>query len=221
MKKLLIVSATTLLTLASATVCSAQESIDDLAEAATEKPAEAPKKKKPRKKLEYKSWAEAVEVAEAWDQPIVVFLSIEDDPLSSRFKMATVGNPVFKEHLILPNAVFYSYAVPAAKSKKRGKAAKNARPKPSMKSIKESEKVAVIRMAGTGESLPFVAVVRPTGRMIECYTPDPNDISFEGLFKSVQAGFQTGRYQLKLNSRVERVLKEEAKKRAKLEKSRR
>ncbi len=221
MKKILTIAAAAFLTFAPHGASRAEEA------AAAENPAgtEQPKKKRPpRKQAEYRSWDQAAAAAEAWGQPIIAYVFVQGDKLGSRYRTATFGNPVFKE-LLMPNAVYYSCAIPQAKAKGRGRgnarADRDAPAKPDRAAIKESEKAAISRIAGEKVPLPVVAVIDPGGKVLGSFMPDAEDLSFTGFVNELKSGFEAGKHALEINRKVQKALDAEAKKRAADEKRKR
>ena len=184
--------------------------------AAGDAAAETPKKKPPRKQPEYKIWEQCVAAAEAWEQPIIAFVGLQGDKNTSKIKMATVNNPVFKE-LVGPNALYYSYMVPAAKPAKGKKVDKNAPVNPDKAAVKESERLAVSQIAAS-DFYPAIAVASPTGKVLGTVTIGVDGMTFGSFVNELKTLFAKGSHELKVNSKVQKAIDAEAKKLAELEK---
>lgn len=185
-------------------------------EAAAEEPAAEAPKKKPRKAPEYKVWDQCVAAAEAWDQPIIAFVGVQGDKNTSKVKMATVGNPIFKE-LVGPNALYYTYMIPAAKPAKGKKVDKNAPAKPDKSAIKDTERVAIGQLA-PNDFFPAIVVASPSGKVLGSVTVGMDGITLGQFVDDLRSYFTQGKYELKVNSKVQKAIDAEAKKLAELAK---
>ena len=79
--------------------CAPAMADDKKADSADTAKAEEPVKKKkkgPAKKPEYFRWNDAAAIAEAWEQPVLVFIDLEDSKECGRVRSATVGHNLFK-----------------------------------------------------------------------------------------------------------------------------
>ncbi len=215
MNKWMIVAASTL-----AFACVETVRAEEAAAENNEPPAETEKpKKKPRKEAEYKSWEKASAVAEAWEQPVVAFVGIQGDKISSRFRTMTVGHPVFKE-LIAKNAVYYTCLIPQVKSKNPGKG-RDLPAKPDFAKIKDSERPILSRLITDKTSLlPVIALFESNGKLIGTLTPDPN-LSLASFIEGFKTGLESGKYPIEITRKAKKLMEADAKKRAAEEKRRR
>ncbi len=214
MKKLNRIALVSLLACATLSYSFAQEADAPAEESAAE--TKQTKKKRPRKKPEYRLWSEASSVAEAWEQPVVAFIGIQGDKVTSRFRMMTVANPAFKE-MLLDNAVCYTYMIPQVEAKKgrRGQRVKKDAPaKPDLTKIKDTERVVVATLASDGAILPMLAILDSNRKELAVCSFDPEDQSLASLVDQVRSAFESGQFKLEVPRKVEKLLKEEAKKRA-------
>ena len=191
-------------------------------------PAEAQKKRPKKDPKGYTNWDKAVEIAEAWEQPVFVFLELKGDKVSGRVKTQIFGNRdcKFIEEFVNPNAVYYHYAVPQVEVKQqRGRnnsKAKDEPPKPDMAAIKASERAMVTRFASGGgkmASLPVVAVVAPGGgRMLGTVTYEDGPTGFGEFVEGLRKAMESGGYKVSVGPKVQKRIDADAKKAAKLKK---
>lgn len=190
---------------------------------ADEKPAapaaaEAPKRKPVKKDPEYMSWEKALAVSTANEQPIVAFIELKGDKACSKVRMATVGNPAFKE-FVKDNCVFYRTGVPQKASRQR--AQKDELPKPDFDAVKASEAKGITLIKGTNQApnFPMIAVLAPGGtKMLGTVVMTADDVSFSSFVKELQSAFERGKIETVISKKVQKALDDEAKKRAALEK---
>ena len=192
------------------------------ADAKAEEPVKK-KKKGPAKKPEYFRWKDASEIAEAWEQPVLVFIDLEDSKECSRVRSATVGHNLFKA-FVKENCVFYRYKVPCVKAKRgRGNRGsnnnKNDAPKPDFESIRESEKKIVNTVLdGKKKSFPGLALLKPGGQMVDLISCDSDEPSLTALVGELKEVFEKGKYDFTVPRPIQKLIDVEAKKRAALEK---
>ncbi len=188
---------------------------------------EAPVKKKkkgPAKKPEYFRWKDAAAVAEAWEQPVVVFVDLEDCKVCSRVRAGTVGNRFFKD-FVKDNCVYYRYKVPRVEVKRgrRNRGSVNKKddlPKPDFEAVKESEK-RIVDMAIEGKSasrFPKILLLKSNGQMIGTVSYDSSEPSFESFIGELKTLFESAKYDIEMPRNIQKLFDAEAKKRAALEK---
>lgn len=187
---------------------------------------EAPVKKKkkgPTKKPEYFRWKDAAAVAEAWEQPVLVFIDLEDSKICSRVRAATVGNRLFKD-FVRENCVYYRYKIPRVEQKRgrrnRGPVKKSDDiPKPDFEAVKESEKRIVDAVLdGKKNNFPGVALFKASGQMLGLVGFDSTEPSLEAFVNELKGEFEKGKYDFTMPKTVQKFLDAETKKRAALEK---
>lgn len=188
---------------------------------------EAPVKKKkkgPAKKPEYFRWKDAAAVAEAWEQPVVVFVDLEDCKISGRVRSATVGNRFFKD-FVKENCVYYRYKVPRVEVKRgrRNRGSVNKKddvPKPDFESVKESEKriVDMVVQGKSGFRFPGIVLLKANGQMIGTVSYDSSEPSFESFIGELKTLFESAKYDIEMPRNIQKLFDAEAKKRAALEK---
>lgn len=181
------------------------------------------KKKGPTKKPEYFRWKDAAAVAKAWEQPVLVFVDLEDSKVCSRVRAATVGDRHFKD-FVKENCVYYRYKVPRVEVKRgrRNRGLVNKKddvPKPDFEAVKESEKVTVNKILdGKKNSFPGIALVKPEGQLIDVISFDSEEPSLSAFVDELKGAFEKGKYEFVIPKNFQKVLNAEAKKRAALEK---
>ncbi len=176
--------------------------------AAAEKP-----KPKPRKKPEYKSWAEAKKVAEAWNQPVVVFVEMGGDRTSSMIKNAIFNNQAFFKDLYAENFVFCHLSVPQEKSKNRNaRGPQKKSGKPDFKRLDPADKTA-LGMVLNGSSMPIVALMNPNGQVIEQSMTSMGDGKpLKGFVDALAEGMKRAKLgEFKLGPKVKKALAAEEK----------
>lgn len=180
-------------------------------------PAEAQKKRPKKDPKGYTNWDKAVEIAEAWEQPVFVFLELKGDKVSGRVKTQIFGNRdcKFIEEFVNPNAVYYHYAVDAKKRDNRGNNQKNrnAPPEPDMSKIKESERMIISRLTGGQHKpvFPIVALVTPAGKVLGTAVLDEQGPVFGGFVNGLKTAFESGSYPVELKAKVQKAIDREAK----------
>lgn len=184
---------------------------------------EKKKKKGPAKKPEYFRWNDAAEVAEAWEQPVLVFVDLEDSKECGRVRSATVGHNLFKA-FVKENCAFYRYKVPCVKAK-RGRRnrnsgnTKNEVPKPDFESVRDSEKKIVNTVLdGKKSRFPAIALLKPGGQLIDVISYDPDEPSLTAMVVELKDAFEKGKYDFSIPRPIQKLIDAEAKKRAALEK---
>lgn len=191
-------------------------------------------KKKPKKLPVYMQWDKAMEVAEAYEQPIIAFIDLQGDKTSGKIKRDIFGKQEIMKDFVLPNAVYYTYTVKAEKAPPGHKRDKDAAPKADMKSIKESERIAVTRIATGGDKpawgeapavLPAVAVVAPvggpSGKLIGLVRYDTEGAALGGMITGIKDLMEKEKYSAEIGKKVQKLIDAEAKKIAELEKRQR
>lgn len=183
-------------------------------------PAEAPKKKV-KKDADYISWAKVAAASEACEQPILAYVEIKGDKAGSKIRLATVGNPIFKE-FVKDNCLYYHLGIPQEEVRvPRGQPRpKNPIPTPNFAAVKASEAAAISKLtAGKGTTFPLFAVLSPGGsRVLGVVTMSADDASFTKFVDELKPIFEQGKCEFVISKKVQKVLDEEAKKRAALEK---
>lgn len=197
------------------------------AEADGEKKAEAPVKKKkkgPTKKPEYFRWKDAAAVAEAWEQPVIVFIDLEDSKPSSRVRAATVGHRLFKD-FVKSNCVYYRYRIPRIEAKKgRGGRSQNNKkvedvPKPNYEEVKPSEmRIIDLVVDKKAAKFPGIALLKADGQLLGSIDCDVESPSLEAFVKDLTALFKKGDYEITVPKSIQKLIDAEIKKRAALEK---
>lgn len=185
---------------------------------------EKKKKKGPTKKPEYFRWKDAAAVAEAWEQPVVVFVDLEDCKVCSRVRAGTVGNRFFKD-FVKDNCVYYRYKVPRVEVKRgrRNRGSVNKKddlPKPDFEAVKESEK-RIVDMAIEGKSasrFPKILLLKSNGQKIGTVSYDSSEPSFEAFIGELKGLFESAKYDFAVPRNIQKLFDAEAKKRAALEK---
>lgn len=207
-------------------VCAPAMADDKKAASADTAKAEEPVKKKkkgPAKKPEYFRWNDAAAIAEAWEQPVLVFIDLEDSKECGRVRSATVGHNLFKA-FVKENCVFYRYKVPCVKARRgRGNRGsnnnKNAAPKPDFESVRDSERNIVNKVLGGKKSrFPGLALVKPNGQLVDLIAYDPDEPSLTAMVGELKEVFEKGKYDFTVPKPIQKLIDAEAKKRAALEK---
>lgn len=223
LKPLVAVAAAALL---AAPLCAAEKRADG-AERADKSEAPVIKKKKgPNKKPEYFRWKDAAAVAEAWEQPVIVFIDLEDSKVCSRVRAATVGNRHFRD-FVKDNCVYYRYKVPRVEVRQRGRRnrgrvqKKDDVPKPDFEAVAESERKMVNKILdGNKNSFPRIALVKPNGQVVCSVGVDSQEPAFDAFINELKDAFSKGKCDFTVSKNLRKVLDAEAKKRAALEKRR-
>lgn len=183
------------------------------------------KKKGPAKKPEYFRWSDAAAIAEAWEQPVLVFIDLEGSKECGRVRSATVGHNLFKA-FVKENCVFYRYKVPCVKAR-RGRGGrgsnnnKNDVPKPDFEAIRDSERKIVNKVLdGKKSKFPGLALVKPNGQPVDFIAYDPDEPSLTAMVGELKDVFEKGKYDFSVPRPIQKLIDAEAKKRAALEKRR-
>lgn len=198
--------------------CRADEAPAAGAPAASEESQPEPKKKKPpRKDAEYRDWAKASAVAEAWEQPIVAYVEVSGDKQNMPVKSKTVGNPLFKKEFVPKNAIFFVATVPAVKQKtvNNNNGQKREKPpvKPDFESMNKNVRAAVQRLgADQRAQFPLIVLADPTGRALDSslggYPPD----TFAAWIESLKRAMETANYKVEISSKLQGEMEKEKKK---------
>lgn len=186
----------------------------EAAEPAPEKP-----KRKPKKLPEYVNWDKALEVAEAWDQPVLAFVELKGDKVSAKAKAVTFGDREFLKEFVERNAVYYHLAVPSVKEKPdRSKTPKP--PKPDRTKVKESERSAMSKLGLNDDkaAYPVIAVVSPSGKVLRAVSIGTEGAVFGEFVAALKEGFEAGHYPAEISKKLQKKIDVEAKKVAELEK---
>lgn len=183
------------------------------------------KKRRPNKKAEYFRWKEASEMAAAWEQPVVMFLELEDMKDCSKVRARTVGDRMFKE-FAKANCIYYRCKVPRAeesRGRRRRRTNKDEKPKPAYDEMKGDEKrLANIVTKGKGSfAFPAIVVLKPNGDKVGMCHFSPEEANFISFIDELREHFTAGKYEMTIPRNVQKYLDAEAKKRAALEKPRR
>lgn len=195
-----------------------EEPVAPAEEQSVEKP-----KKKPKKLDEYANWDKALETAEAWEQPVLAFVELKGDKVSSKVKSVTFGNRDFMKEFVKPNAVYYHLAVPSLKEKQQDRSKEPKPPKPDRMKVKESERPALAKLGLNGDKAvyPVIAVVSPAGKVLGQVTVGSEGAVFGEFIASLQEAFTAGQYNAEVSKKLQKVIDTEAKKVAELEKRQR
>lgn len=194
---------------------------DDAANAAKTESSVKKKKKGPSKKLEYFRWSDASKIAQAWEQPILVFVDLKDFKISSRVRSATVGHRIFKD-FIKENCIYYRYTIPSveAKGNRGNKNNKDDIPKPDFTAIKDSEKSIVDTILDGKKKFAFpgIALLKSNGQLLGSVSCDPSNPSLGAFINDLKSLFEKGNYDFTIPKSLQKFLDAEAKKKAALEK---
>ena len=192
---------------------------DDPAAAAD--PAAPVVKKKVKKDAEYMQWEKASAASTACDQPILAYIEMKGDKAGSKIRMKTIGNAVFKD-FVKDNFIYYHYSVPQEEVRQgRGQQRqKNPVIKPDFKAVKASESAAISKLCpGASPSFPVIAVVAPGGgRVVGTVFLSPEDASFSKFVEELKPLVESAKCEFTVSKKIQKVLDDEAKKRAALEK---
>lgn len=187
---------------------------------------ESASKRPPKKEANgYTDPTKAIEVAQAWDQPIIAFIDLSGDRTSSRVRAVTFGNQDFVKNFILPNAVYFHYTVPSEKMKpQRGqKVDKNKPPKPNFDKLKPEMKAALQRFASGGArpgnmSFPVIAVLKPNGQPVGTILVSPEDFNLVELADDFKQTIEGAQLKWNVTPKMESMLNKERKRLKALEK---
>ncbi len=164
----------------------------------------------PMKHAQYRSWERAAAIAEAYQQPIIAFVSIEDDKATAPIRKATIAHPAFQE-LCQPNAVLYAFEVPARKIKRRNaylaKQEKNAPPKADLIKVETADYPILKSLdKAAHKDYPILALLTSQGVVIGVCKPDPANPSFKQFAEDIQAYFEIGHYSFSLTPKLQKAL---------------
>lgn len=206
----------------------ADDKKDDKEKPAAEEAEKAPppkKKRRPNKKAEYFRWKEASEMAAAWEQPVVMFLELEDSKECGKVRARTVGDRMFKE-FVKENCIYYRCKVPKVeepRGRRRRRTNKDEKPKPAYSEMKGDEKrlANIITEGKGGFAFPAIVVLKPNGDRLGMSLFSPEEANFTSFINELREHFTAGKYEMTIPRNVQKYLDAEAKKRAALEKRKR
>lgn len=189
--------------------------------------------RKPKKKDEYSNFIEAKRVAEAWECPIVVLVTLQGSKPSAKINNSYFMKPDLKKELFLPNAVFCRISVPQKQQKgaRRQNGDKKDPPViPDLESLRADAQQAVRevscpdgRMRAVKESdFPLLAVLSHQGRLLQNCTPSSDGSTpLKELVKMVEGAMKSGKYEVVVSPKMQKIIdkdtavREKAAKRAK------
>ena len=184
-----------------------------------------PGKRRPKKGAVYQHWAQAEQMAKAWDQPVVAIIEIDGDKAASKIRMKTFGAREFAEFTDA-NFVFYHCKIPQKVEKtRRGRRVpvkKDAPLKPDYDQLKKEDSVIVSRINGTtrAPAYPILAVISPEGGVKYSMPLQESEVTLTKFYEELKSVFEENKWPLETTKKFQKALDADAKAKAALEKQR-
>lgn len=171
-------------------------------------------KKKIKKLPEYKDPEQAMQVAEALEQPVLAFIEVQGDKNCNKVRLGTVARQEFLKEFAPANVVYFHFVIPAVKEKPQGgrKPDKNAPAKPDLNALKIEVRAVISRFLGQNPYYPVMALVEPSGRVLDAgLAPDPEDMNLGSFVSSLKNAMEMGKYPVTITPRLQKAIDKEAK----------
>lgn len=180
-------------------------------EAAAEE--EAPKKRRPRKEKEYRDWDKVLAHAEAWEQPVIVLVTLSGDKKSNLVKQALFSRAELFKDVMQPNCLFYSVTVPKVREKRNNRGNSSGErplPRPNWEAMRG--KAGIARQACEKTGFPAVVLCSHTGRIVAPVSVASSGPVLGSFVEALKGAFSLGKYEFTVTPRLQKMLDREAKK---------
>lgn len=179
-------------------------------------------KRKPKKKPEYISATEARGVAEAWECPVFVLVTLQGSKNSMKIVNNYFMKPDLKKEFFLPNGVFCRINVPQLVDKRRrpqaDKDKKDPPVIPDLERLKPDLLAAVRDITAsvnarkvTEHDFPQLVVLSHKGVVLQNCTPSPDGSTpLKELVKMMESALKAGKYEAVVTPKMQKIIDKDA-----------